>query len=184
MSSTVTNIIKNAEDQIRTGGYNAFSFREVAKAIGIKSASIHYHFPTKTDLAVVVANRYTHHFIQQLEAISNNIEQPKERLARYIDLFRHAIQVDKKMCLCGILASEIDVLPDLLQIEVKRFFDLNLEWLSKHLFGKQHNATAQACRLLASLEGTLLISKAMKSDDIFDSVSNQLLLETLRTQPS
>ncbi|MCL1127194.1 TetR/AcrR family transcriptional regulator [Shewanella surugensis] len=175
MSSTVERIIENAESQIRTGGYNAFSFRAIAKAIGIQSASIHYHFPTKPDLAIAVANRYTQRFIQQLDVIKNNNAHPKERLAPYIDLFRHAIKIDKKMCLCGILASETDALPELLQLEVKRFFELNLQWISAHLLTEEKNATAQASQLLASLEGSLLISKIMKSDEVFNMVSNQLL---------
>lgn len=32
---------------MQTRGYNGLSFRELAKEVGIKSASIHYHFPTK-----------------------------------------------------------------------------------------------------------------------------------------
>ena len=36
-----------AQNKVREGGYNNFSFRELAKEVGIKSASVHYHFPTK-----------------------------------------------------------------------------------------------------------------------------------------
>ncbi|WP_299011011.1 TetR/AcrR family transcriptional regulator [uncultured Shewanella sp.] len=175
MSPTVERIIQSAESQIRIGGYNAFSFREIAKEIGIKSASIHYHFPTKPDLAILVANRYTQNFQDLLKLIEQKSLLPKDRLSNYINLFRHAIKVDKKMCLCGMLASENDVLPDALQMEVKQFFTMNIEWLKAHLFTHSHTATAQAMQLLACLEGSLLLTNAMRSNDIFELISAQLI---------
>ena len=48
-------ILKITEEMVRRGGYNGFSFREIAKQVGIKSSSVHYHFPTKEDLGVAVA---------------------------------------------------------------------------------------------------------------------------------
>ena len=43
-------IIDLAERLVRVRGYNGFSYRDLAEQIGIKTASIHYHFPTKADL--------------------------------------------------------------------------------------------------------------------------------------
>ena len=34
-----------------------FSFRDLAAEIGIKSASVHHHFPTKAGMAAAVARR-------------------------------------------------------------------------------------------------------------------------------
>jgi len=39
-----------AQEFIQTCGYNAFSYRDLAEATGITTASIHYHFRTKSDL--------------------------------------------------------------------------------------------------------------------------------------
>ncbi|WP_298775650.1 TetR/AcrR family transcriptional regulator [uncultured Shewanella sp.] len=177
MSPTVERIIESAESQIRAGGYNAFSFREIAKQIGIKSASIHYHFPTKPDLAILVANRYTRSFQDQLKLIEQKTLLPKERLMDYINLFRHAIKVDKRMCLCGILASETYALPEALQVEVKQFFTMNIEWLKQNLFNHSDTGIAQATQLLACLEGSLLLANAMKSDDVFELISAQLVTQ-------
>ncbi|WP_157628311.1 helix-turn-helix domain-containing protein, partial [Ensifer sp. BR816] len=43
-----------AEERIRRAGYSGFSFREIAADVGVKSASVHYHFPTKERLAAAV----------------------------------------------------------------------------------------------------------------------------------
>lgn len=100
-SDTIERIIQSAENQARTGGYHGFSFREIAKDIGIKSASIHYHFPTKTDLAAELAKRYTEKFNGHLQAISDTDKGLEEQLSSYTALFYHAIKNDQKMCLCG-----------------------------------------------------------------------------------
>lgn len=42
---------------MRNGGYGGFSFRDLAAEIGIKSASVHNHFPTKAAMAAAVARR-------------------------------------------------------------------------------------------------------------------------------
>ena len=34
----------------QTMGYNAFSYRHMADRLGIKTATIHYYFPSKADL--------------------------------------------------------------------------------------------------------------------------------------
>jgi len=52
-------ILEVAQEMVRQGGYNNFSFRNIATAVGIKSSSVHYHFSTKEDLGVAVAKYYT-----------------------------------------------------------------------------------------------------------------------------
>jgi AcrR family transcriptional regulator len=47
-----------AEAHIRSAGYGGFSFRDLAAEIGIKSASVHHHFPTKATMTAAVARRY------------------------------------------------------------------------------------------------------------------------------
>jgi len=121
--STVEKIINIAESQVRIDGYNSFSFREISKEIGIKSASIHYHFPKKEDLGEAVVHRYTARFEALLANIMATETDPKARLKSYISLFSHALKVDNKMCLCGVLASENDALPEALQLESKIFFE-------------------------------------------------------------
>ena len=52
-------------------GFNGFSFRDVAADVGIKSASIHYHYATKADLAEATARAYREAFkdaVTQIEA--------------------------------------------------------------------------------------------------------------------
>jgi len=51
-------ILKAAEARIRRNGFHGFSFRDLAEDVGIKSASVHYYFPTKADLGVSLMRNY------------------------------------------------------------------------------------------------------------------------------
>ena len=109
MSDTEQSILNTTEDMIRQGGYNGFSFRNIADAIGIKSSSVHYHFETKEKLAVATTKRYTENFITSLgdpEQLKANGVNP---VVYYIGAFRDAIISDKGMCLCGILGTEMSL---------------------------------------------------------------------------
>jgi len=62
MSDVNTAILDAAEARMRLGGFNGFSFRDV----GVKSSSVHYHFPTKETLAAAVIHRYTDKAIESI----------------------------------------------------------------------------------------------------------------------
>ena len=57
-SETAEQILDLAETLIQTRGYSAFSYQDIADSLGIRKASIHYHFPSKSDLGVAVVDRY------------------------------------------------------------------------------------------------------------------------------
>ena len=58
MGGTAERLMDLAEARIREAGYGGFSFRDLAAEIGIKSASVHHHFPTKAGMAAAVVRRY------------------------------------------------------------------------------------------------------------------------------
>ena len=167
-SETIDRIIASAESQARSGGYNAFSFREIAKEIGIKSASIHYHFPTKENLAAELVRRYTEKFNEHLQIISESKGSTEQQLSDYAALLYHALKVDQKMCLCGMFAAEIDVLPDDVKSNTRLFFESQIQWLT-HLFTHHGivDAESEAIKLLANMEGAMLLARAFDSEDYF-----------------
>ena len=54
MNDTRNEIIRIGSELIRSVGYNAFSYADIAKVLNIKNAAIHYYFPTKSDLGEVI----------------------------------------------------------------------------------------------------------------------------------
>ena len=64
MNETAERLMGLAEAHIRDAGYGGFSFRDLAAELGIKSASVHHHFPTKATMAAAVARRYGDRFLE------------------------------------------------------------------------------------------------------------------------
>ncbi|SQC98107.1 transcriptional regulator [Escherichia coli] len=50
--STHDSLIELTDTLIQQNGYQGFSYADLAKTLGIRKASIHYHFQTKTDLGI------------------------------------------------------------------------------------------------------------------------------------
>jgi TetR/AcrR family transcriptional repressor of nem operon len=176
-SNTAEEILDVAERMARTGGYNGFSFREIAKAVGIKAASVHYHFPTKDDLGAAVARRYTERFLATLGDADDPAALPGTLLRRYVDIYRKALRDQDLMCLCGVLGAEIGHLPALVAVEAKRFFERNIEWLTK-VFDRASAGTwpgcdsrAAALRAIAALEGAMILARTMADASVFEDVA-------------
>src|SRR5271165_7112856 len=171
-------ILDVAEALIRRSGFNAFSTRDVADAVGIKAASVHYHFPTKADLGVAVTERYTDRFIAALGE-PDRFEDARPALALYVDSFRSALVRDRKLCLCAVLGAEIGGLPSELGQHTRVFFERNIEWLRKALTASSGlssaRAQADATHILAALEGALLVSMTLGDRSVFEMVGKRLI---------
>ena len=96
-SDTSDRLLDAAERLTQTRGFNGFSYRDLEQAIGIKTASIHYHFPTKSDLGVAMADRYVARFALGLAEINTAHPKATDRLCSLVDLFQSVID-DKRFC--------------------------------------------------------------------------------------
>jgi len=169
-------ILQVAEDMVRKGGYNSFSFRKVADKVGIKSASVHYHFPTKGELAVAVAKRYTDNFINAIGQPEDIHKSGQCPIVVYISAFRSALTQDQGLCLCGMLGAEAGSLPQPVIEATKVFFARNVEWLERayKCIGVQGEAKNKATQTVSLLEGAMIISNVMDDNTFFDSAAKML----------
>src|SRR5512146_2029916 len=103
---TRSTLIDVALGQVRRQGYSAFSYADLADAVGIRKPSIHHHFPTKEDLGVAIVADYTERFSEDLGRISARTTDVVKRLRAYAGLYREGIAAGQG-CLCGVLASEV-----------------------------------------------------------------------------
>lgn len=167
-------ILTAARSRAQSHGYSGLSFRELAKDVGIKSASIHYHFPTKGDLGAVLARLYSAHAQADLDAVLERTDNPAARLAAYVALFRRALEDGNRMCLCGIMAAEYDDLPDAVKAEVAAFADLNVEWLRRALAeadAPPGQAAEQWARAIhAAIGGAQLAARSRNDITLFDDI--------------
>jgi TetR/AcrR family transcriptional repressor of nem operon len=167
-SATRDQLLDAAQEFCQTRGYNAFSYRDLADRVGIRSASIHYHFPTKSDLGKALLQRYRVTLANALKSISEQADTAPARLERMITLMLDVLGDGQRMCLGGMLATEQVTLPSGMQREVRSFFDDAETWLTdvmaegrkqRELDFDGRPATA-ARTFLAALEGAMMAARA------------------------
>jgi TetR/AcrR family transcriptional repressor of nem operon len=180
---TADRILDVAERLAQTRGYNGFSYADVSRALRIEKASIHYHFPSKADLGVRLVARYEERFKDALGRIDAGVAGPGERLRRYVRLWLGVLRDGGKMCLCGMLAAEVETLPRPIREALKRFFDANETWLAATLAAGRKDRTLrfdgspldEARALLTGLEGAMLLARSYAEPARFETVAARLL---------
>lgn len=165
-------LLNVAEDLVRTKGMDAVSFGDLAKALGIRNASVHYHFPTKADLALALIRQYAARFLDALPEEGTSAE----RLGQYLDHYRDALAEGQQMCLCVSLSGSRHGLDDTVLAELSSFHAASLTWLGTvftqadedGLITGVKDAAAEAHQCLALVEGAQLLARAEGDPGHFD----------------
>ncbi len=173
---SATQILDIAERRMRQTGYNAVSYRDIAAEMGIKSASLHYHFPKKEDLGAALTRRYSKNFSGALHDISSREPTPEARIKAFVDIYSTALKQRRLVCLCAVLGAESEGLPDRVNVEIKSFFDQNIGWLTQQYeaLGKASPAN-HAKTALSLLSGAMVISASSHDNSIFDAAAQSVL---------
>jgi TetR/AcrR family transcriptional repressor of nem operon len=181
-ADTSQRILDIAERLVQTRGFNGFSYADIADALKVTKASLHYHFPAKADLGQQLIERYERNFVAALERIDEESKDAKEKLRRYAAIYREVLN-NNRMCLCGMLAAEFATLPKPMREYMRHFFDANERWLIAVLQeGKRERslqfsgpAAQVAQTLLGSLEGAMMIARSYGDVTRFEAVCDRLL---------
>ncbi len=161
-------ILENAQNLAQNRGFSGFSFRDIAEEIGIKAASIHYHFPTKDSLIIELARNYRKVFFQQLDQLTRDVARPQQRIKILIEVFQAVLIEEDRMCLCGMLAADAELLSDEARNEVTNFYNQCVEWIAKEWAQLgQKNPRDMAVDTFVRLEGAMLISRVAASNEPF-----------------
>lgn len=173
-SSSKEAILAAAKKTAQAHGYSGLNFRDLADEVGIKAASIHYHFPSKADLGAAVAKRYWEDTAAALEAMFAETSDPVRCLRQYPDTFRKALASDNRMCLSSFMAAEYDDLPDAVKKEVQTFADVNVAWLSKLLSAaavvSPEESERRARAIFAAIAGAQLIARSRSDISLYDAL--------------
>jgi TetR/AcrR family transcriptional repressor of nem operon len=171
---TQKRILDVVEALLMERGFNAISYQDISDRIGIRKASVHYHFPAKADLGVAVIRRY----VDRTDAMHVPVEMLdggmfEIALERFLSVFATISARSPRVCLGGILGAEFETLPEAMQAEVRRFFTNLREWLgavldagrAKGAFAFAGDGAAMARAMVAMLEGALIIGRALRDPD-------------------
>ncbi len=164
---TGARILIEAQRLVQVRGFNGFSYADIAAAVGVTKASLHYHFPSKAELGRRLIERYGEVFAGALQAIDASGASASARLTAYVDIYA-GVLADERMCLCGMLAAEYATLPAPMQESLQTFFRANEDWLTGLLtegqaagdFRIQGEPREVANALTGGLEGAMLVARA------------------------
>jgi TetR/AcrR family transcriptional regulator, transcriptional repressor for nem operon len=181
-SETSSRILDVAEHLVQTRGFNAFSYADVAGALHVTKASLHYHFPTKAKLGERLIERYRTSFLAALDHIDQSCHDAGAKLRAYVGIYEDVLDRNR-MCLCGMLAADYETLPKAMQDGVRRFFDTNEVWLAEVLErGRKNEELAftgppvETARVLeAALEGAMLLARSYGEPSRLRSAARHLL---------
>lgn len=182
-TTTAQQILDVAHEILRNRGYSAFSYADISERVGIRKASIHYHFPAKEDLVRTLVQQYRVQMARSCDRISQSPTNPHDRLMAFAELYRVGLE-NQQICLCGMLAADFAVLPASIQAEIRSFFGETEVWLTTLLQdGCDANAwhcstspTQEAKGLIAMLQGAQLLARsAVDSVTAFEQVVFPLL---------
>ena len=179
-------LLDAAQRLVQTCGHNGFSFRDLSREVGIRTASIHYHFPTKTDLAVALVRRYRESLGAAMADIAVKKTSLAERLESTAKLYIDTLNNESRACVCAALAGEYLSLPRKVQIELGKLISDSEAWMVRFLvegrsraeIAKDSDPVSLARLWYAALQGALLVARTGRAE-ILDDVTKALSRLTL-----
>jgi len=164
-NTTRTQLLEHAQQLICTRGCNGFSYRDLADLVGVKSATIHYYFPSKDDLLFEAIQAYN---MQVMAGIRTHdaSEPARQRFEAYLARVSNLCGTNR-LCLGGMLAAELMSYSDKVRTAVQAFFHAQEKWVAEVLAQgaaegtlRFHGTPEEAARAVcATVQGCLLIGR-------------------------
>jgi TetR/AcrR family transcriptional repressor of nem operon len=183
-STTSDDILACARSLIVTGGYNGFSYADIADVVGIRKASIHHHFPSKAELVRTLVGRYREAAEEGIANLEHGVAGPLEQLRTYIGYWKVCIgDASAPFCVCAMLASELPILPEEVALEIRAYFRFLSGWLMSALErGVQqktivltHAPQVEAEIFMAAVHGAMLSARAYGDTAVFGRIMDPQL---------
>ncbi|MBB1485267.1 TetR/AcrR family transcriptional regulator [Oceanospirillum sediminis] len=189
-SSTAERILDVAQDLLQRNGYNGFSYQDIAHQVEIRKASIHYHFPSKSDLVIRLCERYTNQFTERLVSLDQKYDDSLLRIRELTRFFARMVRDKEKLCPMTMLTAEIEALPPNAKGHLQRFVQETESWLERTLeYGSQHKQLsvagsyqAQSRLMLAAIQGAMLLSRATGQKSHYQGIADNLLSQLRVTE--
>jgi TetR/AcrR family transcriptional regulator, transcriptional repressor for nem operon len=178
---TKKQILDIAENLLLDRGYNGFSYKDIAGALNIKNASIHYHFARKTDLGVAIIQRARKRFDKWASLTDGKDIGYSKKLDEFCLIFRKFVEQKQQICLGGALETDFKTLPGEMQEETRRFISNTRQWLENMLTAGKANgefkypgsAGDQAMLIMAGLQGAIQMVR-VTAPSCFDATVKQI----------
>ena len=183
-------IIQRTNELLASGGYNGFSYADIAELVDVRKASIHHHFPAKVDLVKATVAQHRHAMRQGLQSLQQSIPDPYARLVAYSRYWADCIQASSPpLCICALLAAELPAIPAEVAEEVTGHFNDLQTWLAQTMtegattgvMRLSETPAGEAAMFMASIHGAMLSARATGNALLFWQIAK---LATDRLKPT
>lgn len=181
VTDTRERILEKAGDLLTQRGFNGFSYRDIATHLGIKNAAVHYHFPTKTDLAVALVGEFQQILDQQTGDFMRNGGPALPQLQGLFRFTDKQMRLGRSICPVGAFSVDYDELPAEVRVATEKFLSDSTRWLTQVLetgrqqkeFGFDGEALNKAIEILAALQGARQMAR-IHGLDVLQRVIDQI----------
>ena len=180
MKENQLRLLEIARESVQRTGLKALSFRTLGNEAGIKSSSVHYYFPEKSDLARELITHYRQALMDNLQQLSRDDESLKRQFCAFADMF-DAESRSNRICLCCMMAAEFSLLNVENQALLAQVFDEMERWLALTIEGHRGEVASAldssilAKQAVSGLEGALLVDRVMGNSDRLEAQKAILL---------
>jgi len=178
--NTKQQIVELSAGLLREQGFHGFSYLDLSRALGITKASIHHHYPKKSDLGLALCE-WTHNWLTQgLDHFDAKGTSNWNKLERYLQAAMKHTLSDHLMCPISAFYSDLNKLSDEMRLALKALDDIELAWVTKIMesgvksgeFTRQDDARAMAALFIFSCKGALYYAR-LHGQDLFHESMKQ-----------
>lgn len=185
---TRAEILELARELTQTQSFNWLSYQDLSDRLKIRKASIHYYFPSKTDLGVELIKDYRRRFVEWVAKISAKQLSPADMLEAYFEYFRKLNCGGERICPGGIFSLEWNTLPNEMKTEVKALYADHRGFMEALLkkgrkcgdFQETGSIDEQIAFIGATVQGALQLTRVYPSAQTFNMIIRQLKAALLR----
>ncbi|HEV8580725.1 MAG TPA: TetR/AcrR family transcriptional regulator [Thermoanaerobaculia bacterium] len=184
-------ILDVAKELLQNRSFNAFSYQDIADRVGIRKASIHYHFAGKEELGVALVDRFRREGRAWARELAARGASPQEKLEALFAYYRETVVLrGDKICAYGILSAEYNALPDDMRVGIRAFHSAHIRWLTDVLtagreagvFQAEDTAEDQALLVASALQGAVQIARTAGDPGRYEATVQQLRRLLLRPE--
>lgn len=167
-SRTREQIVDVADRLFYEHGFEATSFADIAKDVGLSRGNFYYHFKTKDEILAAVIARRAANTRAMLEAWERDADSPAERIRSFVRiLIANRTKIMAHGCPVGTLGNELAKLDHVAKDDAVQLFSLFRDWLARQFIalGCDGTADALALHLLMRSQGVATLATAFHDED-------------------
>jgi TetR/AcrR family transcriptional repressor of nem operon len=126
-------LLAAALDLMERVGYASFSYRDLSTAVGITTASIHYHFPGKADLGLALLEDIRRRHEDEERNLRTAHPGVRARLLALTEHLDRSTSARGRSCPISLFQAEYAILPPAVQAAVRALVEHKLSLLADWL---------------------------------------------------